>query len=282
MDMSANKKGQENRRGFAIAGSILILTGIIIILSLQLDIPYVALGVVPAIGGVVLGIGIRKKRIAAIIAGSITLLCGLVGYSLIIGLINLTWNEALGAFIIALAISWLIVALGSTPILGKPLLWPIIPAIILGSLGSIFVFTKMTLLDFVFFLCVGIGLALWGAGIHAKLIGLIIPGSILLGVGPGVYFAWANQNNADTLSQVGLMLVCFAFGWALITISSRAITSQFVWWPLIPGGVLAFTGWGLYIGGNSQDAVGFVANTGSISLIIIGVYLLMLRRGMQK
>jgi len=44
------------------------------------------------------------------------------------------------------------------------------------------------------------------------------------------------------------MLVGFALGWLLITILSRTITSKFIWWPLIPGGVLAMVGWGIYCG----------------------------------
>jgi hypothetical protein len=68
----------------------------------------------------------------------------------------------------------------------------------------------------------------------------------------------------------------------LITVISRVLYKKFTWWPLIPGGVLAMVGWGLYIGGNPSNALGFVGNTGSIGLIIFGIYLLLLRFGMQK
>jgi hypothetical protein len=77
------------------------------------------------------------------------------------------------------------------------------------------------------------------------------------------------------------MLVWFALGWGLITIASRILTSRFIWWPLIPGGLLAVVGWGLYIGGDPGNALSFIGNTGSIGLIIFGIYLLLLRRSFK-
>ena len=41
-------------------------------------------------------------------------------------------------------------------------------------------------------------------------------------------------------------------------------------------------GLGLYIGGNPDNALGFVQNTGSIGLILFGVYLILLKYGMKK
>jgi hypothetical protein len=78
------------------------------------------------------------------------------------------------------------------------------------------------------------------------------------------------------------MLTIFASGWFLITIIQRLIKPKLMWWPLIPGGVLAMTGWGLYIGGNPINALGFLGNTGSIAIVLLGLYLLLLRSGMQK
>jgi hypothetical protein len=78
------------------------------------------------------------------------------------------------------------------------------------------------------------------------------------------------------------MLVIFALGWGLITVFSRFIINKFIWWPLIPGGVLAMVGWGLYIGGNPGNALSFIGNTGSIGLIIFGIYLLLWRTELRK
>jgi len=66
-----------------------------------------------------------------------------------------------------------------------------------------------------------------------------------------------------------------------VTIFARVQTLKFVWWPLIPGGILAMVGWGLYIGGNPSRAVGFIGNSGSIALLIFGIYILLIRRGIH-
>ncbi|NTW44579.1 MAG: hypothetical protein HGB14_09155 [Anaerolineaceae bacterium] len=136
-------------------------------------------------------------------------------------------------------------------------------------------------MDYIFYIGLGISIALLYSGIYWKLFGLIIPGSILVGISPGVFFAWSNTEGQNGLVRTGVMLVWFALGWGLVTIFARVQTFKFVWWPLIPGGILAMVGWGLYIGGNPQSAVGFIGNTGSIGLLIFGIYILLLRRGIH-
>ena len=100
-----------------------------------------------------------------------------------------------------------------------------------------------------------------------------------MGIGPGVYVPWSNTYIESGLAQTGIMLVSFALGFGLIVLFSRVSIRKFIWWPLIPGGVLFMVGWGLYIGGNPNNALSFIGNTGSIGLIILGVYLLLLRQG---
>ena len=135
---------------------------------------------------------------------------------------------------------------------------------------------------FTFYIGLGIGIALLGSGLHWKLFGLIIPGCLLIGISPGLYFAWGNSNVESGLVNTGIFLVCFALGWGLITVFSKVQTQNFLWWPLIPGGILAMVGWGLYIGGSPANAVGFIGNTGSIGLIIFGIYILLMKRGIQR
>lgn len=160
--------------------------------------------------------------------------------------------------------------------------WPILPASILVSTGLCLLLSQARLLDFVLYLSVGIGAVMLGIGYFKRWLGFIIPGSIVLGSGLGVYLAWGTGLAPNPLAQTGLMLVCFAFGWIAISILSRKVTDQFVWWPLIPGGILAMVGWGLYIGGNPGEAASFIGNTGSVGLIVLGMYLLLLRRGIKK
>ncbi|HAL65410.1 MAG TPA: hypothetical protein DCP10_07595 [Bacteroidales bacterium] len=155
-------------------------------------------------------------------------------------------------------------------------------SIIFTSTGIPFLISQLNLLDFLFYIGIGVGLILIISGIYWKLFGLLIPGSIIIGVMPGLYFAWENTNATNALEQTAVMLVWFAFGWGLITILSRMLTKNFVWWPLIPGGILAVVGWGLFIAGNPKSAIGFIGNTGSIGLIIFGIYILLMRQSFNK
>jgi hypothetical protein len=154
--------------------------------------------------------------------------------------------------------------------------------IIFASIGIPFLIGQLNLLDFFFYIGLGIGLLLIISGIYWKLFGLLIPGSIVVGIMPGLFFAWEKTNATNALEQTGVMLVWFAFGWGLITILSRMLTKNFVWWPLIPGGILGVVGWGLFIAGNPKSAIGFIGNTGSIGLIIFGIYILLMRRSFHK
>lgn len=156
------------------------------------------------------------------------------------------------------------------------------PMIMFILLGIPFLTESIHLLDFLLYIGVGIGICLLVAGIYWKLFGLIIPGALLIGIAPGLFFGWENANINNPLEQTGIMLVGFAFGWGLITITSRTLTRKFVWWPLIPGGILGVVGWGLFIAGNPESAIGFIGNTGSVGLIIFGIYILLMRRSFHQ
>lgn len=164
----------------------------------------------------------------------------------------------------------------------KTVVWLLFPLFIFTSIGLPFLLQEINLLDFFLFIGIDLGICFLIAGINWKLIGLIIPGALLIGIAPGLYFAWENTNANNPLEQIGIMLVGFAFGWGLITVSSRSLTKKIIWWPLIPGGILAVVGWGLYIAGNPESAIGFIGNTGSVGLIIFGIYILLMRRSFHQ
>jgi hypothetical protein len=163
-----------------------------------------------------------------------------------------------------------------------PVVWLLFPFFIFTSIGLPFLLQEINLLDFFLYIGVDIGICLLIAGIYWKLFGLIIPGALLVGIAPGLYFAWENTTANNPLEQIGIMLVGFAFGWGLITVTSRTLTKKIIWWPLIPGGILAVVGWGLYIAGNPESAIGFIGNTGSVGLIIFGIYILLMRRSFHQ
>jgi hypothetical protein len=89
-----------------------------------------------------------------------------------------------------------------------------------------------------FILLLGLAMLVWGSISHRT--GWIIPGGVLTGIGLGIlvsegpwHFPAADQN--------GVFLVCFAFGWFLITLLTAVFTCT-QWWALIPGGIMALIG----------------------------------------
>lgn len=264
-----------------VLGLALITLGLVVLLDQFLRTGWLVLALIPGIGFVFLVAGILTRKISFIIPGSLILFTGL---GLMAGLhwFSTYWFRVLGAALIGLATGWTAISLFSGLFTEKFYWWALIPAGAVASLSVIFMFTALRLLDFVFYLLTGIGIILLGVGIYQRLFGLIIPGCLLSGIGPGIYIAWARNIEPNRIAQTGQMLVWFALGWGLITLFSRVVTTKFIWWPLIPGGVLATVGWGLYIGGNPQNAVSFISNSGSVGIIIFGLYLLLLRRGIQR
>jgi hypothetical protein len=160
--------------------------------------------------------------------------------------------------------------------------WEIIPAGVCLALAGSFLNSDAGLLDFVFYIGIGLGISLLLWGIGAKLFGLIIAGSIVLTVAPAISFPWKSIGVTNLISQTGVMLVWFGLGWALITSSSRVIRDKFIWWPLIPGGILEMVGIGLFLGGNPNFTTGFLNNTTIMSLLLFGSYIFFLRMNFRK
>lgn len=197
-------------------------------------------------------------------------------------LIDIQLMERIGATIMTAGMGFILITIGGIIMRRKISWWALFIGWVVCSVGMPFIISDLRLLDFILWVVTGVGtgLLIWGLG--KRLFGLIIPGSILSSVGAGVYSAWSNAVSPNGLTETGIMLVWFALGCGAIIVFSRVITTRFVWWPLIPGGILAVVGWGLYSGGNPNNALSFIGNTGSIGVLIFGLYLLLLRRGMKN
>lgn len=265
-----------------IGGLLLLITGTIILLDRYFHTGWLPFLILPCYGFLFVYGGVRQRRFRFIAAGC--LLAGIgMGTIVASGKINtLTWQDRIGYGLLIFASAWFGITFLSI-LFGRGIAWwPLIMAGVIGGAGIPFVFTKLSILDFGFFIAVGLGLAFLIWGFAEKIIGLIIPGSLLITIGPGIYFPWNNVGRENGLAQTGEMLVWFALGWILITLFSKMAIQRFIWWPLIPGGVLTMVGWGLYIGGNPQSALGFIGNSGSVVFIIFGLYLLLFKRGIRK
>ncbi|MAT44479.1 MAG: hypothetical protein CL609_19265 [Anaerolineaceae bacterium] len=271
----------ENKiKTYTILGLASILSGLVLLIENFLNTSWLLYLLPVGVGGVLMYCGIKYKQWFYHLFGWMFFLCGLGSVYIIQS--DLKVISTLGLIFILFGISWLGFFITSYFFSKNILFWAVLPFYNFTSLGAVFLFSRLRFLDFMFFIGFGIAMSLLSAGLYWKLFGLIIPGSLLAGIVPGIYFPWQQTTNTNPLLQTGVMLVWFALGWGLITVFSRVQTQSFVWWPLIPGGILAMVGWGLYIGGSPENAVGFIGNTGSIALIIFGIYILLMKRGLHR
>lgn len=235
-----------------------------------------------AAGLVFLYFGFTSKADGLKVAGTL-----IIGISLTYFIIRnfasttrITGQIGLGLFILGLC--WILAAVLLGGMKSTNRLWPLIPAGIILPVSILLIEGSTSLLHFVLAGCLGLGISLFLWGLINKWFGLVIPGCILLTSGPGIFFAWRSEMPANALTQTGTMLVWFAVGWVLIAVASRFLFSQVIWWPFIPGGVLAFVGWGLALGGNARLVKSIIGNSGSIIVILIGFYLLLIRKDIHK
>ena len=270
------------RKSTYISGAVLVGIGLMILLSQYLNTTWVTLILIPAFGIFLLAISLYLKNFGLAISGSLVTSLGLGSIFVINGMSSFPPLPRFGILFLSLGVGWLLITLISIFILHHITWWALVPAGTIGSLGFCLAFTQLRIFDFVLMLGLGVGMSLLIWGIFEHILGLIIPGCIVSTSGLGIFMAWQGSGEVNTLAQTGIMLVWFAIGWGLITLFSRALSQKFIWWPLIPGGVLAMVGWGLYIGGNPDNAANFISNTGSVAIIIFGLYLLLMRKGIQQ
>ena len=119
----------------------------------------------------------------------------------------------------------------------------------------------------------GLIFLIWG--LAARSIGLIIPGGILSGIGLGLYFMLQSGIDRPDASGAGIFLLCFAGGWAMISLLSLVTQEGFQWWPLIPGGIIGVIGLALLGGGFGQELLKVAGYAWPLILVGIGIYLLL-------
>ncbi|HNR01146.1 MAG TPA: hypothetical protein PKK59_01275 [Anaerolineaceae bacterium] len=265
-----------------VAGGILVISGLLLLLDQRLQTRWLSLSIPAFISLALIFFGIYRKQVWWSVVGLILAGLGTALVLFLAPILDLAITIKLGYSLLAQGVAWALIVVFLALSLKKLSWWALLVSAISFALAYVFTSNRKTLLDFVFFLTLAVGIVVLVWGIARKKISLIIPGAIIATTGAGVYFGWSNPESPGGLQKTGVMLVWFAFGWLLITVISRIIDKRFTWWPLIPGGILLMVGSGLYIGGNPQNALGFLGNTGSIGMILIGVYLLFLKFGMKR
>lgn len=261
---------------FGIIIIALILTGFITGLNQFI------LSVIPLISFLISVLAIINKKIGFTFGSSII-------SGLLVGLVILLWgkpshdfHKVIGTLLTSFGVSCVFIYILFSKLWKVTYWWIVIPAGVGLSTGACYLFSSAKFIDFVFYIGIGLGASLMFWGLGTKLLGLIIAGSIVLTVAPGVTFSWKSIGIINPVSQTGVMLVWFGLGWALITVSSRVIGDKFTWWPLIPGGILEMVGLGLYLGGNPNMTESFLTNTTIMSLLLFGSYVILMRLNFRK
>lgn len=193
-----------------------------------------------------------------------------------------TVSVAIGIAALSTGLSWILLFIVFSMRWKTYLWWTLLPGGILSGTAASFLLSNRTLLEFVFYIGLGAGISMLIWGVGRKLFGLLISGSILLTSAAGIGFAWNLLGLSDPVSQTGIMLVWLGLGWVLITIVSKVIREAFIWWPLIPGGILLMVGLGLYLGANPSYAGGILSNSTIMSILIFGAYIFFYRMSIKK
>lgn len=265
-----------------LIGIVLVVSGMLFLLDQKIKTNWLSLALPIFSSLILLAAGILSRKRLLLIPGFILFGLSSAFFILFQRLTHYKTLTLVFAAVGIFAFSWLLLFVALAVIRKTMAWWALFVATISGAVSYNFLFEKLSLLDFVLSISLAIGVVflLWGT--RKRQLGLLIPGLLITTTGAGVNFAWSKSGAANGLQQTGTMLVWFALGWILITIISKIFSRKFVWWPLIPGGVLAMVGSGLYLGGNPENALGFFQNTGSIGLIMFGIYLILLKFGMNK
>ncbi len=265
-----------------VAGIALIIGGVLLLLDLRIHTGWLTVLLPLFLGLMLIIYGLFQREYIWIIVGLI--LSGL-GFALVVlfgPFVDLALRLRIGVSVALVGFSWVIIFFFNR-IWRKKSYWGVL--LITGiafAVAFAFIASRLLLLDFIFFISIALGILFLAWGLSKRSLGLIIPGVLTGTIGAGVYYGWGGTAVPGGLQKTGIMLVWFSLGWILITVFSRVIKKKFIWWPLIPGGILLTTGAGLYIGGNPENALGFLGNTGSVGLILIGIYLILLKFGMKN
>jgi hypothetical protein len=282
MNNQVNQRKEMLRQNAPAIGVMLVGAGLLLLLDQRLQTTWLSLSIPIFISLIAVVAGIYTKMLPWLLTGFILL--GLSGSLFLIlqKIYSLQLSVLIGLSFTFNSLCWLVMVI-TVKLLHKVILWWGLFVIFCSiGIGYIFIYNHQTFLTYVLVssIAIGVSFLVWG-GFTRKL-GLFIPGLLIVTIGAGIYIGWKGQSIQNGLQETGTMLVWFALGWILITVFSRIFTKKFVWWPLIPGGVLTMVGSGLYIGGNPSNVLGFIRNTGSIGLILFGIYLILLKFGFKK
>lgn len=146
--------------------------------------------------------------------------------------------------------------------------------IVVGAFALFSLFADIHLVPLLVVPLAGLILLLWGAGIRNN--GLLVAGGVLLGVGVGLALTETVLATSSDSTQTGVLLICFALGWLLVTLLSFFFGRKRIWWPVVPGVACLVAGIGMLF--NTNALVGEIGRFWPILLITAGIVIIILRR----
>jgi len=154
----------------------------------------------------------------------------------------------------------------------------IVGGVILITLGMLFLIGQVFQIEWYgYFLLAALSILFLTSGLLTRTPGLLIPGGILAGLSLGV---WAVQLPmlGTEVNRGGTFLLCFASGWVLVSVLA-AVIGKPMWWPLIPGSILAVVGAALFAGGTALIVLQWIDTVGwPLILIAVGAYIIIRRQ----
>lgn len=110
---------------------------------------------------------------------------------------------------------------------------------------------------------------------------MIIPGGILIGIGVGSFLASGPYATLSSKGQGGVIMLSLGGGFLLVTLLT-AFLRKVHWWALIPAAVLAVIGLGLVGESAGWEVMRTLGTAWPIALIVVGVFLILWRRGLRS
>jgi hypothetical protein len=148
--------------------------------------------------------------------------------------------------------------------------WHWCGVIALGLVMLVATVTDTLLLDQLIVLLLGVIFLAWGVAVRHP--GPLIPGCILSGLGVGILLSQWLSASISGQAQGGIVTLGLGLGFLLIMPVQQMVTRQTAhWWPLIPGGILSVTGFGLLLG---DPGMLWIGRLWPLALIGVGAVLL--------
>ncbi len=146
--------------------------------------------------------------------------------------------------------------------------------IILILVGIAFLLGQWLNIGTYLMLFLGAVMLVWGT--TSRTIGWIIPGGVLSGIGLGIVALEGplKLSGLPDGQSGGAFLLCFALGWFLIMACSWLAGCK-MWWPLIPGGIMALVGGLLFMQDFGLRVLELANYIWPLALILTGGYLIL-------